>query len=382
MKKVLVAGAALLLAGSVVNVAMAEVKLSGTASVEYQGIDDGNAYIDDIESEVKIKFVGTAKGGAFAKARLEFGDKTWSTNALDATSVDYAYMGIPMGPVTVYAGQVDGSVAGFSDFFYTGDDDTRVQVEYKQDGMRVAGWYQIHQEVGDPADDFSSVGAITSFGNDMFAASAILWYMMDINPAEVYGPGDVVIDGAGNPIGNVQEVDGYTPGSEDGLMGSVRLEGESNNIMFETEVSFKSEELNNGVDTGYGAYAAAGIDLGSFTPAMHVGFTADDYMPNVDYGFVMIGADTDITQIYIGEGGGDAVWAAFTPSFKVSDDLKLNGNVVYYDDETINDAYEVSGCAKYTVSEGATLSYTLGYVDTDSWDEGVFGHYLKAKIKF
>ncbi|MCI5144762.1 MAG: hypothetical protein D3923_04370, partial [Candidatus Electrothrix sp. AR3] len=75
MKKVLVAGAALMLAGS----ANAGVNISGDARVTYVGMgdyhrnaDSTDGYDDYFESRVGLNFEAKKEGGALVKARLYF----------------------------------------------------------------------------------------------------------------------------------------------------------------------------------------------------------------------------------------------------------------------------------------------------------------------
>ncbi|MCI5125303.1 MAG: hypothetical protein D3925_12710 [Candidatus Electrothrix sp. AR5] len=91
MKKVLVAGAALMLAGSMVSAASAGnpdekagASISGDARLTYVGETDktrnaesntANGYSDYFESRVGLNFDAKAKGGASVHARLYFDDK-------------------------------------------------------------------------------------------------------------------------------------------------------------------------------------------------------------------------------------------------------------------------------------------------------------------
>ncbi len=46
---------------------------------------------------------------------------------------------------------------------------------------------------------------------------------------------------------------------------------------------------------GLGGYVEVSMDLGSFTPALNMGFTQDGYVADDDFGFIMLGAAEPIT---------------------------------------------------------------------------------------
>jgi hypothetical protein len=380
MKKVLVAGAALMMAGAmVVPAAVAEVNLSGDARVRYVGESGygvvGDDYRDEFNSRVRLKIEGVAKGGAFAKARLILADGTWDgSDSLTGTDeVDYAYIGLPLGAVTVYGGMVDSGLADFSDFFYNGGGETRMQVNYEGEGFDFTAFYQIDGE-GDATDDNSSLGVVLGFSPaDNMNVSTILWYFMD----------DAVVDAD-------------TPDAADGLAASVRFEGEMDTLALEAELSYREEGVTgqNAWDDGMGGYVGAVYEMGAWTPGMHIGFTSDGYAPVVDYGFFMIGGDTPITGLSFG-GSENSYWGALTTDYAVSEKITLTGNLVYLDMEGIDytsttpgtdgDAFEISGGIDYAVSEGARLRYRLGYlaIDEDNVEDiDAVGHFAELSIKF
>ncbi|MCW5207406.1 hypothetical protein VU11_01800 [Desulfobulbus sp. US2] len=102
MKKVLVAGAALMLAGSMVSAVSAGnpgetpeeitgVSIGGDARVTYVGRTDyerkaekdiANGYSDYFESRVGVNFDATAKGGASVHARLYFDDQGYNDDVI------------------------------------------------------------------------------------------------------------------------------------------------------------------------------------------------------------------------------------------------------------------------------------------------------------
>jgi hypothetical protein len=414
MKKVLVAGAALMLAGSMVSAASAEVNLSGDARVRYIGMTNAefsddlreqSGYQDKFNSRVRIKINATAKGGAYAKARLRLDDLNWngqSDHELASDSknawVDYGYLGIPMGPVTVEGGQMR---SGYSEFFDMDNEVTRIKLDYKAGGIRVIGLYDIKSEkAADHRDewddnDVTGWGLIASFDiNDEWLVKGYARY--EDNQRDY--------NAAGGSIGDEDS---------SGFLGSIYAQGKVAVVEIETELAYMSSDVQQQYSTGgrfidddgLGGYLQVSLDMGAFTPGCQVGFTQNGYQADIDFGFIMIGADEPITAIEtLGTYGGDTYWAALTTGFQVSEELRLAGNLVYYDidlnDAVLEDAddirgamdaWEISGSATYTVSEGADITYKIGYLD-QSYDgrinaagvseDGIFGHYLRLAVKF
>ncbi|MCI5224426.1 MAG: hypothetical protein D3924_17600, partial [Candidatus Electrothrix sp. AR4] len=123
MKKVLVAGAALMLAGSMISAASAGtreevpeeqtgISITGDARVTYAGQmdyarnaenDSPNGYSDFFESRVGLNLDAKAKGGTYVKTRMYFDDKGWDDDAVwdgyktMSVTTDYAYFGVPLG---------------------------------------------------------------------------------------------------------------------------------------------------------------------------------------------------------------------------------------------------------------------------------------------
>lgn len=421
MKKVLVAGAALMLAGSMVSAASAEVNLSGDARVRYIGAsdyaraytlnpngtlnEDKNGYADEFDSRIRVKFDATAKGGAFMKARIRFDDFSfWDGQGWDAYQddkniwTDYAYIGVPMGPVVVTGGRMQ---ADFTKFFSWDGRPTRLKADWKSGALRIIGLYDIKSEVAPDARDNWDDNDITAWGligsyqiNDDWMVKGYARYQDNQRDYNALGL----------PIGD---------GDSSGFLGSIHTNGKVAMVGLEAEVAYKSSDVQqqynaNGQfinDDGWGGYVEASLDMGAFTPALQLGFTQDGYEADPDFGFIMIGADEPITLIpTLGTYGGDSYWAALTSGYQVSEQFRLAGNLVYYDIDLndavlanaddirgVLDAWEISGSATYTISEGADLSYKLGYLSPSYdgrlnsagiSDDGYFGHYLRLLISF
>lgn len=398
-KKVLVAGAALMLSGAlVVPAAVAEVNLSGDARLRYiaeSGAIDRATRVetedhkDRFDSRVRLNIKGVAKGGAFARARIRLGNGMWDGNGSlrrdggGGARTDFAFIGIPMGAVTLYGGMVNGGLADFSDFFYTGGGETRMQVAYNGEGFNLVGFYQIDDEGGN-TDDKSSIGLMADFAPaDNMTVSTFLWYHMDDQ-------------------GSIPRAD------RTGLAASLRFEGEMNTLALEAELSYRQDDLQDGrgdfvnddgtaPDSGIGGYVGLSYDMGALTPGVQLGFASDGFAPGGDYGFLMIGDDSDPFEFVEFGDGQDNFWGALTADYKVSERITLSGNLVYLDMSDVEgvrgedgDAFEISGGLRYNISEGVHVGYALGYLSGEidrlgtnpDIDFDIVAHFVQFNIKF
>lgn len=427
MKKVLVAGAALLIAGSVVSTASAEVNLSGDARVRYVGKSDyirmftpnadgtvneeTNGYSDRFDSRMRLKFDGKANGGAWMTARLEVDNINWDGQGeagSDTNNVwaDYAYLGVPMGSVVFSGGRMP---ANFSTFFSWDGRPTRAKLDWKSDTARVIGFIDVQDETVNATDDWNDndymgYGLIGSVNiGDNWTVKAIGIYKDDqrevdhrtvdvpVPVAGAVGPGGVAI--ASIPV----QVDVFSDHTDrSGFVGSINAAGQAGGINLEGEFSYKAADVQGTEDDGKGAYVYASMDMGAFTPGFMIGGTWDGFVADNDFGFIMIGADEPLTVVDVGNAAGDLWWAGFTANYAVSDQFKLAGNLAYADYDTdaadrLANAWEVSGSATYTISENADLTYKIGALvpsldgranAVGITDDTFFGHYLRMAIKF
>ncbi len=436
MKKVLVAGAALLIAGSMVSAASAEVNLSGDARVRYVGTSDyvrnltlnpvtgileenSNGYRDNFNSRIRVKFDAKAKGGAFMKARMRFDDFTWDGQGWGMSSeaknvwADYAYIGVPIGAGVLTGGRMPGN---FSKFFAWDTRPTRVKYDWKSGNFRLIGLVDVMDEftsnVQDEWDDNDFMGfglvPVVKF-NDNWSAKVYFRYHNDDRKwdsvdSERFVPADSN-DPGGQSAGFISVTDTTVTPHKDrsGFLGSIDAQGKIAMVGVHGGIAYKEADVLGSTDDGWGWYIDASMDMGAFTPSLVIGGTYDGYQTDPDFGFIMIGADEPITVIStLGGVNSDSIFAALTSSYAMSDQLKFAGNLVYYDidvNETertpdirgLADAWEISGSVTYTISEGADLTYKLGYLSPSYdgrinsagiSDDGYFGNYLRMAIKF
>ncbi|RUM40119.1 MAG: hypothetical protein DSY80_10780, partial [Desulfocapsa sp.] len=162
----------------------------------------------------------------------------------------------------------------------------------------------------------------------------------------------------------------------DGVKASANLgmNFDGNKIMLE-QAYVQGDVMASGHDDGYGGYASWTANLGSVTPTVMAGYTKDGYKADDDFGWIMIGAAWGITEIAQVGQGGDTVFIGATADMAVSEQLSLQGNLVYMDVDTALDdtVIEVSGKVNYEVVKGADLSFKLGYLDYADSDEVING---------
>jgi hypothetical protein len=403
MKKVLVAGAALMLAGSMAAAAYAEVNLSGDARVRYVGkwdygrmltwdpmtrqfVQEENGYHDNFNSRIRVVFDAKSKGGAYMKARLRFDDIVWDGQGWGAWSegknvwADYAYIGVPMGSVDVSGGRMP---ANFSKFFSWDGRPTRLKADWKGGNVRIIGLIDVIDETGITNQDVWD-------DNDFMAYGLVASVKMG-DDWTVKGYARYHADDRGAGIPNYRDRSGF--------LGAINAAGKAGPVGIEADLAYKSDDVLGGEDSGWGANILATMDMGAFTPGVILGGTWDGYLADDDFGFIMMGAAEPITVVdQIGNANGDSWWIGLVANYAVSDQFRLAGNAVFanFDNNNVNvdriaDAFELSGSATYTVSEGAEVSYKLGMLapsydgrlnSIGISDDAYVGHYLRMLIKF
>jgi len=366
MKKVICAVAAFAVVAGVATVASAEVKLSGDARARLVYKDNGvkDSY-SKWDSRFRVVLSASTESGVYGKARLRFLDGNWDGSGLYAPSgkvatttttlqnaagedvqvvtsqtnnnvwTDYAYLGFKTGALDVSAGR---QPTNFSKWFSWDQRADRLKVMYKANGMVLAYTYDQLRETTDANDD-KYVNGITykqKFSDAISLGVRAVYVMDDMND------------------------------NRDGIKASVNLPMNfgGNQIMVEGSY-IEGDVLKAGADDAMGAYASWSANFGSVTPTVMVGMTQDGYKADDDFGWIMIGAAWGITEIAQVGQGGDTIFAAATADMAVTEQLSLQGNLVYMDvDAALDDSViEVSGMVNYEVVKGADLSFKLGYLD-------------------
>ncbi len=386
MKKVLAAGAALIVAGALATTASAEVNLSGDARVRYiitdnYGFTDTDT-ADTWNSRVRVKVDAKAPGGAYAKARLRFNDTTWNHTGSKAykngdrdvkdSSVwsDYGYLGIPMGDNFVIEGGI--MLAGYSKFLADDERRDRLKLTWKNDSTKIIGLYDMIVNDTSSTDDFRGYGlvGITKI-NDALSLQGYIRYHDDARELAA---------GVNDKSGWLFDARGF---------------GKVGDLGWAAEYVFKQSDYLGQEDDGWGVYGEVTYGLGALSLNGNVGFSQEGFVADESFGWIMVGGDEPIMAMQVGEGG-DSWWVGGNVKYAVSESLELVGNVVYIDvdednaDELGGHAYEISGSVKYIISDGADFSWKVGYLISDlkdsddniTDDANPFGTYGRLAIRF
>ncbi|MBT8361039.1 MAG: hypothetical protein HKP41_07770 [Desulfobacterales bacterium] len=389
MKKLIAAAAGLMLVGTMVGSAAAAVTFGGDARVRWYYEENGNGLDQKDEkfsSRVRVKVNADAKGGAYARARIRMADSTWdgtrqtrNRGAGSNSYVDYAYIGVPMGPVTFEGGLMPVNLTKFTLWDARAD---QFILKWANDMTNLEFWFQKNLEVESrPADP--------TF-NDLADDNDINTYFLKWDQKFA---GDWM-----TTVGLAYRQD-ETPADVEGAQFTVHFSGPAGPVALAGELAYvESDLLGAGASTAGGAVTAAddawggylqgGMNFGATSATISGGFTQDGYLADDDFGYIMIGGASSITPAVASQIGlyGDWGWIAGDIGFKVSEQLSLRGVLAYADISDYGDLFEVSGSVKYAISDGASFTWDIGYLnnnaDADVGDENPFGTALTFGISY
>lgn len=456
MKKVLLTGAALMLAGGMVSTASAAavepgVKITGDARVRlmytseefksiFGNLDPVGAPYDsqtNMDSRIRLNIQGTAAGGAYAKARIRMyetlmgdGDTdTMSSISKDSNNniwVDKAYVGIPFSDMfTLEVGknrQTYGPLPTTYNFFYDDVHLTGFKGIIKLDNVEINPFLEwMEEEQYDTATtvDKNADNDEMRFGAHVKAKLNKDWTV-------------------GGMLGYQSDSREGTAGSftaNEGFFGSLYANGKINQFAIVGEIAVTDGDLNgfnqwynDGIgtagdadqigsdDTGFGGYIFPNYQIDKLNIGLNIGGTTGGFQPDNAFGFVMLGsADNSrvstrwmATNVNIGAGG-DWLWIGLVPSYQINESLKLTANIVYADidpwdnledgpsggyttiltanDAALDSAWELSAELKYTISKGADVYFSAGYMSPefkadDAEDDGVFAAMSRFELQF
>jgi len=363
MKKVIAAAAGLMLVGAMVGTASAAVSLDGDArargyyqsNYDFGRMTDGkrtNEIENSFSSRVRVRFVATSKGGAYARARVRMADSTWdgtkgtrNKGAGSNSYIDYAYIGVPMGPVVLEAGMKQVNLTKFT---YWDRSNDLLHLIWKNDMTTVQGWYAKAAEFTDADTDFIDDNDVDNW--------VLAWTQKFA--------GDFGMTIAGAYVNDETPVDGS------GGWATINVGGPAGPVSLEAELAYKSSDLLPGDDNGYGAFINAGFDLGAAAVTVSAGATKDGFVADDDFGWIMVGGAASITPGITAEIGdmGDTWWLYAVSSFQVSESLKLKGILGYSDIKDIANMTEISGSLVYQISDGANFQWDIGYLSISGTD--------------
>jgi hypothetical protein len=419
MKKVFVAGAALMLAGSVASAASAGnpgeapdktgVSISGDARVTYVGMTDydrnvengtANGYSDYFESRVGLNFDAIAKGGASVHGRLYFDDYGYNDDAVwngsgDAqigVSMDYAYFKLPLSDtMTLRAGRIP---LEFTKFYSWDIRPTRVQLIYKAGNLKLVPFVGVVSEDSTDLDnwndnDFMQYGIVPVVKlNDDWTVKAFFRYNDDTR--------EWATDPTIETVEGLEVAVPATPHKDrSGFDGTVNLTGTVGNIGLTAELAYKAADFQGKEDDGIGGYVQAAFSMPALTPIIIAGMTQDGFMADRNFGFVMVGGNECTTVVDVGNSDGDLMFGALVLLHNISDRFSAQGNLLYasydYDNDAgkIDSAIEVSGILSYALSESTNFDYKLGYL-APTYNDGApgvledayIGHSMQLNVAF
>jgi hypothetical protein len=414
MKKVLVAGAALMLAGSMVSAASAGtpgeapvettgISLSGDARVTYVGWSDYDRqdseteYSDYFESRVSVNFDAVATGGTAVHARLYFDDEgfnddvPWNGNgdAQLGVSTDYAYIVTPLSDtLSVKAGRLP---LNFSAFYAGEIRATRLQVIYHSGNFKLIPWIGVASEDNTDLDnlddnDFMQYGIIPVLKlNDAWSVKGYFRYNDDQREWDT----DPSVDDSGATVAATAHDD------RSGFDGTIQVAGKAGMVDLTAQVAYVEADFQGTEDDGIGCFVQAAFGTPAVTPILIAGMTQDGFMAFRDFGFVMVGGNESTTVVDVGNADGDLAFGALVLLHDISDQLSVQGNLLYasydYDEDAgkIDSAIEVSGVMTYALSESTSFEYKLGYLApsyndgaADELEDAYIGHLLRMNVAF
>jgi len=422
MKKVLVAGAALMLVSGIASTASAAavepgVKITGDARVRLFYQDDnygdfGNITNDDantdMDSRVRVNITGTAAGGAYAKARIRMmetlmGDNDTDPAGLGSTSsniwVDLAYVGVPFTDMfTLEVGKYRstyGPLGATYNFFYDDVHLTGARGVIKLKDVEInpfVEWMEEAQNDGTATDKLQDNDEIR-FGahikaklNKDWNVGGMLGYQSD-ERKETAVP---VVGTTGFEANEGFFASIYTNGKSGafGLIGELAVTDNAlNNFNSWEDDSATGTALSDRIgsdDTGFGGFVFPNYQIDKLNIGLNLGFTDSGFQPDRAFGFVMLGSadNSKISAVRIGDTG-DWLWAGLVASYQFTEALKLTGNLVYADIDAwdsrgpngegpyvtsgataaaLDSAWELSAVLQYTISKGADVYFSAGYL--------------------
>lgn len=417
MKKLFAAGAALCVSGFLVSSAVATedagVTISGDARARViykDNYDFGNSDKDAAsfgDSRVRLVMTGTAAGGAYAKGRLRLGDTRMNGAADPADDkniwVDYAYIGVPIGPTVVEAGKIKSNITKFLQWDQSV---ARLSVDWGVDKYHIIGLVDTLSE-GQEADvdidqlednDWMMYGLVAKgdFSENFFAQLNLAYFD---DQRDQFATGQYILD-------------------RSGVVASVYMRGLLQKFSMETELAYKDASFVNSrqedtrlfdpvtttdPDDGWGWYGKVDYPMGNFTPSLNVGLSVNNFAVDNDFGWIMTGNGNNEPIAVFDQLGvsGDWYWIAPSVTYDVNERLRLVGNFVWInidgndnagvEDKRLAKLMEISGSLTYVISKGADFTWKAGYLQPDFdgrldgvgvEDDGAFGTYARLEVKF
>lgn len=424
----------------------AEIAFSGDARARfnyqdnYQDVGKLNPKDTDQSfwnSRVRLQFKIDTKGGAYAVGRFRLDDGTWdgggnrgdvnyytggyNTNYGTKSNLytDVGYVGVPMGPIVFEAG------VGYDDFVSeflraSSDNYTFARIRYATDATTLSAFYEKIREyevtysTNDAGEKVQGVdnGNLDDNDVDQYGVNLIQKFDQNwsMNATVLYRDNQQAL-----PLNPDKS------SNDGGVAADALFSGKAGDVGLWLELAYKqadyqsinytSDKASTTGDDGYGGYVAAKIPLGIAAVSVMAGATFQGFTASHDFGgdrqeyapFVMLSQpSTEVvgflgTGIMVGSTDGDAYFFNVAPNVKVSDKLTLTVEGTYMNADygkgtgsvngkfgSVNslDIWEVGGIAQYKVTDGASITALLGYLDIEDADENPLGFGLALDLKF
>ncbi|PIE55883.1 MAG: hypothetical protein CSA34_06985 [Desulfobulbus propionicus] len=397
MKKVLATGAALMMTAAVASTAAAEVnfKGDGRARAFYNsGYDFGNTLQPDgtydvrnsfgWSSRVRLQFEGKAAGGAKAVARIRLIDTQWSgpeDKSLDKNIwADKAYIFVPFGETC--SAEMGYTQLTVSRMTLDDVDIAGGKFAYNAGGLTVMPFFAWGRD-GDYAQPADSVGVPNANWVDDNDAYAVGLYVAGEAAdwtigAAAWAVNDDNVDFVDSATGELLEMN-----DDGGWTGTIFVDGKIGAMTAAAELAFADADYLNSMDDGMGGFVELGFAADALDAHVTFAYTADGYVPDGDFGdisgWLMFGGGSAVNVVDF-NGGDDIMAIGGHVNFTASDALSFFGNLVYATFDAndnggsgLDNVWEVSGGLGYTISEGCTFDFVLGYL-SPSLDEQVHGN--------
>lgn len=370
MKKFIAAAAGLMLAGTMVSTACAAVEVSGDARLRYyfqqNYINLADSDDNHASTRVRTVFKGTTESGAYAKARLKFNADRLSGEEGNNLVMDYGYISVPVGVVTVQAGNIPTHLTAMIN---NDTDHDAIQAVYADDmNSFVFMWsFDADDSSADDNDSYSYIGRY-ELTNDMINVVAVVDYM---DPAD----------------------------ASSGGIYSARIAQDLGVVSYSVDYAFVQSELTGSGDDGHMGYVTVGVPTGEAGALTFVaGMTKDGAVMDVPVGFTMIAGDKTITPGATANVGQialsdetilmDTWFAGIVAGYTVTEKSSITMTAAYADMEQVNDggfdtsAWEVGANYAYTIADGVSCFVEVGYMDVDELDDEQFGAAFGMDLSF
>lgn len=393
MKKFIAAAAGLMLAGTMVSTACAAVEVNGDARLRYYYQDNyvnlADSNDNHASTRVRVAFKGTTESGAYAKARVKFNADTLSGEENNDLVMDYGYISVPVGMVTIQAGNIPTHITAMIN---NDTDHDAIQAVYADDMNSFVFQYSFD------GDDVDGIAGADSDSYSYIGRYELTNDMINVVAAAIY------TDAAGADAAGQ-----YT----------IRIAQDLGMVKYSLDYAFVESDLTGTGSDGHMGYATVAVPTGEMGSITFVGgMTQDGAVMDVPVGFTMIAGDKTITPgvtsqvgqlaltdqvIGMDEATGEAIlgdvtvamdtwFAGIVANYTVSEKSSITMTAAYADmDQNIvvpggpdysGSAFEVGANYAYTIADGVSCFVELGYLDAEVADDSQFGAAFGMDIAF